>query len=75
MRAATKKLTNRVKITSTQEFYPIVGGIGIRKGDTQTYKLISDGLEKMKASGELTKLLDSYGLKEPTQQDIDQTMN
>ncbi|NOL48531.1 ABC transporter substrate-binding protein [Pelistega europaea] len=70
MMSAVKRLGDKVKITSTEEFFPIVGGIGIRKGDTATYTLLNDGIKKLKASGEFQKLLSSYGLKEPTEDDI-----
>ena len=75
MKAAEMKLGDRVKITSTQEIAPIVGGVGVKKGDTETYQLISDGIEKMKASGDLEKILSVYGLTVPNQADIDKVMN
>ncbi|MGP9545998.1 transporter substrate-binding domain-containing protein [Psychrobacter sp. AOP7-B1-25] len=75
MKAAAAKLSERVKVTSTQEFYPIVGGIGIKKGDTETYNIIADGIEQMKESGELEQILSVHGLTVPSQADIDQTMN
>lgn len=75
MQAAANKLGDRVKITSTQEIAPIVGGVGIKKGDTETYQIISDGIEQMKASGDLEKILSVYGLTVPSQADIDKVMN
>lgn len=75
MKAASMKLGDRVKLTSTQEIHPIVGGIGIKKGDTETYKLIEEGIEQMKQSGDLEKILGVYGLSVPSQEDIDKTMN
>lgn len=70
MAAAVKNLPDKVKITSTEQFFPTVGGIGIRKGDTATYKMIEDGLNKLKASGEFEKILHAYGLQAPTEEDI-----
>jgi polar amino acid transport system substrate-binding protein len=70
MKAAENNLKAKVKITSTEQFFPIVGGIGIRKGDTATYKLVEEGLNRIKASGEYAKILTAYGLKEPTAEDI-----
>lgn len=75
MTAAVKNLPAKVKITSTEQFFPIVGGIGIRKGDTATYKMIEDGLNKLKASGDYEKILSAYGLKAPTDADIKAVMN
>ncbi|MGO2120607.1 MULTISPECIES: transporter substrate-binding domain-containing protein [unclassified Psychrobacter] len=84
MKSAAAKLGDRVKVSSTQEFFPIVGGIAVKKGDTETYKIIadgieqmkqSDGIEQMKQSGDLEKILSVHGLTVPSQEDIDQTMN
>ncbi|MBO3671015.1 MULTISPECIES: ABC transporter substrate-binding protein [Acinetobacter] len=74
MANAVNNLGSKVKITSTEEFYPILGGIGIRKGDTETYKKIEDGLNKIKASGDYQKILAAHGLKEPTADDIAKLM-
>jgi len=75
MTAAVKNLPDKVKITSTEQFFPTVGGIGIRKGDTVTYKMIEEGLNKLKASGDFEKILNSYGLQAPTEADIAAVMN
>lgn len=75
MTAAVKNLPDKVKITSTEQFFPTVGGIGIRKGDTATYKLVEEGLNKIKASGDYEKILSAYGLKAPTEADIAAVMN
>lgn len=75
MTAALKNLPDKVKITSTEQFFPTVGGIGIRKGDTATYKMVEDGLNKLKASGEFEQILNAYGLQAPTEEDIAAVMN
>lgn len=75
MMAAVKSLPKKVKISSTEQFFPIVGGIGVRKGDTTTYQMIESGLNKLKASGDFEKLLNAYGLQAPTEADIAAVMN
>lgn len=70
MTAAVKNLSDKVQISSTEQFFPTVGGIGIRKGDTETYQLIEEGLNKLKASGDFEKILNAYGLQAPTEEDI-----
>ena len=75
MMAAVKSLPKKVKISSTEQFFPIVGGIGVRKGDTATYQMIESGLNKLKASGDFEKLLNTYGLQAPTEADIAAVMN
>ncbi len=74
LKAAEKNLSGKVKITSTEEFFPTVGGIGIRKGDTASYKMVEDGINKIKASGDFEKILTAYGLKAPTDEDIKAVM-
>ena len=75
MKSAEQNLKGKVKITSTEEFFPTVGGIGIRKGDTETYAMVENGIKKLKASGEFDKILAGYGLKAPTDADIAAVMN
>ncbi|WP_298145067.1 transporter substrate-binding domain-containing protein [uncultured Acinetobacter sp.] len=75
MMAAVKSLPEKVKISSTEQFFPIVGGIGVRKGDTATYQMIESGINKLKASGDFEKLLNAYGLQAPTEADIAAVMN
>jgi len=75
MMAAVKSLPEKVKVSSTEQFFPIVGGIGVRKGDTATYQMIESGLNKLKASGDFEKLLNTYGLQAPTDGDIAAVMN
>lgn len=75
MKAAEQNLQGKVKVTSTEAFFPTVGGIGIRKGDKATYALVEEGIAKLKASGEFEKILASYGLKAPTDADIAAVMN
>lgn len=68
--AAVKKLGGKIKISSTESFYPIIGGIVVRKGDTANYELLNSNLNGLRESGEYQKLLDSYGLTDATEDDI-----
>ncbi|ESK36592.1 hypothetical protein P256_02504 [Acinetobacter nectaris CIP 110549] len=69
-RNTVKKLNQKVKITSTEPFFPFIGGIVVRKGDTVTYNHIEDGLQKMKQSGEYSSLIKKYDLIAPTDEEI-----
>lgn len=68
--AAVKKLEGKITISSTESFYPIVGGIVVRKGDAATYALLNDALKALRASGQYSKLLNDYGLTAATDADI-----
>lgn len=69
-RNTVKKLNGKVKITSTEPFFPFIGGIAVRKGDKVTYNLINDGLQKLKQSGEYDILIKKYDLQAPTDEEI-----
>jgi polar amino acid transport system substrate-binding protein len=69
-RNTVKKLNGKVEITSTEPFFPFIGGIAVRKGDTVTYNLINDGLQKLKQSGEYDTLIQKYDLQAPTDEEI-----
>lgn len=71
---AMKKLGKKIKITSTESFFPMVAGVLVKKGDKANYDLFNNGLEGLKKSGEYAKLLQQYGLKEPTQAEITAVM-
>lgn len=74
-RSTVKKLNGKVEITSTDPFFPFIGGIAVRKGDTANYQKISEGLEKVKKSGEYAKLIQKYDLMAPTDQEIKEYMD
>ena len=69
-KSTTEKLKGRVQISSTEQFFPVLGGIAIRKGDTAMLEKVTDGLEAMKQSGEFDKLLVKYNLQAPSAEEI-----
>lgn len=71
---ALKKLGDKIKITSTDSFFPMVAGVLVRKGDKSNYDFFSNGLARLKTSGEYAELLKKYGLKEPTEAEITAVM-
>lgn len=66
---AVKKLNNRIIISSTDKFISILGGIAVRKGDTENYNKIKDGLTKIKTSGKYDQLLKNYDFVAPTEEE------
>ncbi|KAA8735687.1 ABC transporter substrate-binding protein [Acinetobacter qingfengensis] len=74
-RTTVKKLNGKVEITSTEPFFPFLGGIAVRKGDTTTYNRINEGLQKLKQSGEYDALIKKYDLQAPTEEEIKKLMN
>ncbi|KGT47203.1 MULTISPECIES: ABC transporter substrate-binding protein [unclassified Acinetobacter] len=72
--STVEKLKGRVVISSTEPFFPILGGIAVRKGDTELYNKIQQGLDALKKSGEYDQLIAKYKLQAPTDEDIQNYM-
>ncbi|WP_130802049.1 ABC transporter substrate-binding protein [Acinetobacter ihumii] len=73
-KSTVEKLKGRVVISSTDSFFPILGGIAVRKGDKETYDKLQHGLDEMKKSGEYTALIEKYNLQPLTDADIEKYM-
>ncbi|WP_216935540.1 MULTISPECIES: ABC transporter substrate-binding protein [unclassified Acinetobacter] len=69
-----EKLNGRLVISSTEPFFPILGGIAIPKGDQELLNKVQSGLEAIKNSGEYEQLLAKYKLQAPTDEDIKKYM-
>jgi polar amino acid transport system substrate-binding protein len=64
------KLGGRVAITSTTPLYPVVIGLGVKKGNDTLLSQLRSAFASMKASGEYAALLKQYNVAEPTGNDI-----
>ncbi|ENV55329.1 MULTISPECIES: ABC transporter substrate-binding protein [Acinetobacter] len=73
-KSTVDKLKGRVAISSTDTFFPVLGGIAVRKGDTPMYNKLKQGLEEMKKSGEYAALIEKYNLQPLTDADIEKYM-
>lgn len=69
-KSTVEKLNGRLVISSTEPFFPILGGIAVPKGDTEMLNKITQGLDALKKSGEYDKLIAKYNLQAPTDEDI-----
>lgn len=73
-KSTIEKLNGRLVISSTEPFFPILGGIAIPKGDQELYQKIQSGLDAIKQSGEYEELLTKYKLQAPTAEEIEKYM-
>ncbi|MCO4877403.1 ABC transporter substrate-binding protein [Paraburkholderia caribensis] len=64
------RLGGRVAITSTVPLYPVVIGLGVKKGNDALLSQLKTALASMKSSGEYAALLKQYNVAEPTGGDI-----
>ena len=68
------KLGGRVAITSTTPLYPVVIGLGIKKGNDALLAQLKSAFASMKQLGEYQALLKQYNVAEPTGNDIAQAL-
>jgi polar amino acid transport system substrate-binding protein len=64
------KLGGRVAITSTTPLYPVVIGLGVKKGNDALLAELKSAFASMKQAGEYQALLKQYNVAEPTGNDI-----
>ncbi len=68
--AAVGKLNGRLTISSTEQFYPVIVGLGVRKGNEALVKRIRAALEALEADGTYLSLLAKYNVAKPTEQEF-----
>lgn len=73
-KSTVEKLKGRLVISSTEPFFPILGGIAIPKGDKELFNKVQSGLDAIKKSGEYDQLLEKYKLQAPTDEEIQKYM-
>ena len=73
-KSTVDKLQGRIQISSTEPFFPVLGGIAIPKGNAEMLEKVKSGLEAMKQSGEYDKLIAKYNLQAPTDEEVQKYM-
>lgn len=73
-KSTVDKLQGRVVISSTEDFFPVLGGIAVPKGDQAMLDKVQKGLQAIQQSGEYDKLLAKYNLQAPSEAQIAQYM-
>ncbi|KVN35041.1 ABC transporter substrate-binding protein [Burkholderia pyrrocinia] len=63
---AVSKLSGRVKISSNENFYPVIVGLGLRKGNKELNAAIRKGLRTLQQNGFYDGLLKKYNVSRPT---------
>lgn len=73
-KSTVDKLKGRVQISSTEPFFPVLGGIAIPKGNVEMLEKVKAGLDAMKKSGEYDKLIEKYNLQAPSDEEVQKYM-
>ena len=64
---AVSKLSGRIAITSKENLYPVVVGMGIRKGNDELATILNNALAALEKNGFYDQLLAKYNVSKPTQ--------
>lgn len=68
------KLGGRVVISSDALIYPVLNGLGVKKGNDEVKKALVDALAKYRTTPEYAALLKKYSFEAPTDADIAELM-
>ncbi|MGY2290534.1 ABC transporter substrate-binding protein [Pseudomonas sp. SDO528_S397] len=73
-RGAVEKLGGRVVISSDTLIYPVLNGLGVKKGNDEVKNALVAGLKQYSATPEYAALLKKYNFQAPTEADIAELM-
>lgn len=68
--SAAAQLGGRLTITTKRNFYPVVVGLGVKKGNTDLANAIRKAMTQMETSGFYPDLLRRYGVSKPTAEEF-----
>lgn len=64
---AVGKLRGKLKISTTENFYPVIVGWGVRKGNAELEATLRQALKTLEANGAYDALLKKYNVSRPTE--------
>lgn len=67
-------LDGRITVSSEEQFYPVIVGLGVRQGNTALADSIRAAISEMEADGSYQALLDKYNVDRPTEAEFMQAV-
>lgn len=67
---AINNLGDRLRISSTEQFYPVIVGLGIRQGNTELAKVINQAIADIDADGTYDAILAKYNVERPSDEEF-----
>lgn len=64
---AADKLKGRLKISSTEQIYPVIVGLGVKKGNEELGKFLRDALAGLEGDADYEALFSRYGVAKSTE--------
>ena len=74
IKLATEKTGGRMIISSTENIYPVLGGLGFNKNATAIKTGIEAAFDKIKGNGKYDARLKSYNISAPTQAEAEKAL-
>ncbi|WP_420002645.1 ABC transporter substrate-binding protein [Arenibacterium sp. LLYu02] len=68
--SAAAKLNGRLMISSTEQFYPVIVGLGVQKGNEALAAEIREALAELEADGTYPALLAKYNVAKPSDEEF-----
>jgi polar amino acid transport system substrate-binding protein len=75
LKQAVTATGGKIVISSTSTLYPVVVGLGFKKGNADVEKTITDAFDKIKANGEYDALLAKYNVSSATEAEFNQAVS
>ncbi|MBO6920225.1 MAG: ABC transporter substrate-binding protein [Rhizobiaceae bacterium] len=63
-------LNGRIEVSSKEQFYPVIVGFGVKKGNDELAKVIRSAIDELESDGTYQTLLDRYNVDRPTDEDF-----
>ena len=75
LKQAVTATGGKIVISSTSTLYPVVVGLGFKKGNADVKKTVTDAFDKIKANGEYDALLAKYNVSSATEAEFNQAVS
>ncbi|WP_052833017.1 ABC transporter substrate-binding protein [Bradyrhizobium sp. LTSP885] len=75
LKQAVTATNGKIVISSTSTLYPVIVGLGFKKGNADVKKTVTDAFEKIKANGEYDALLAKYNVSGATDGEFKQAVS
>jgi len=67
LQEAVRKLGGKIKITTSKNYYPVVVGLAVRKGNKELAQTVRQALQTLEKNGSYDRLLKKYNVSKPTE--------
>ncbi len=67
---AARKVNGRIVVTNDEQLYPVIIGLGLKKGNEDLAVVINDAIATLQANGEYDALLEKYNVSAPTDEEF-----